>query len=109
MAGRESAWMSRFRVSPEAKRDLSAIWDFIARDSVDAAERVEAEFYETFASLGRMRQQGYRRTDLTKAPVRFFPLYSYLIVYQPETTPVRIMAVLHGNQNLKRLLKERSF
>jgi plasmid stabilization system protein ParE len=100
--------MSRFRVSPEANRDLGAIWDFIAKDSVDAAERVEGEFYETFASLGRMPEQGYRRADLTKMPVRFFPLYSYLIVYQPEANPVRIMAGLHGNRNLKRLLNARS-
>jgi len=100
--------MSRFRVSHEANRDLGAIWDFIARNSVDAAERVEAEFYETFASLGRMPGQGFRRTDLTKKSLRFFPLYSYLIVYQPDANPVRIVAVLHGNRNLKRLLKARS-
>jgi plasmid stabilization system protein ParE len=60
--------MSRFRVSPEANRDLGAIWDFIARDSVDAAGRVETEFYEMFASLGRMPELGYRRTDLSKGP-----------------------------------------
>jgi plasmid stabilization system protein ParE len=55
-----------------------------------------------------MPEQGYRRADLTKMPARFFPLYSYLIVYQPEANPVRIMAVLHGNRNLKRLLNARS-
>ncbi|HEV1285165.1 MAG TPA: type II toxin-antitoxin system RelE/ParE family toxin [Bryobacteraceae bacterium] len=100
--------MTEAFVSIEAKQDLFAIWEFIARDSVDAADRVETEFYEMFASLARMPEQGYRRTDLSKRPVRFFPLYSYIIVYQPEANPVRIMAVLHGNRNLKRLLKERS-
>jgi plasmid stabilization system protein ParE len=99
--------MSRFRVTPEARRDLAAIWGFIARDNVEAADRVEAEFYETFASLGQMPEQGYRRPDLSKRP-RFFPLYSYLIVYQSEATPVRILAVLHGNRSLKRLLKARA-
>lgn len=75
--------MSRFYISAEAHLDLDAIWEFIGRSSVDAAERVETEFYETFAALARMPEQAYWRTDLTRRPVRFFPLYSYLIVYQP--------------------------
>jgi antitoxin ParD1/3/4 len=100
--------MSPPLVSVEAKQDLASIWDFISRDNIEAADRVEIEFYETFTSLGRMPEQGYQRTDLTKLPVRFFPLYSYLIIYEPEARPVRILAVIHGNRNLKRLLKDRS-
>ena len=46
--------------------------------------------------------------DLTKRPVLFFPLYSFLVVYQPEVRPVRIIAVLRGSRNVKRILKERS-
>jgi plasmid stabilization system protein ParE len=100
--------MSQPFVSDEAKRDLVGVWEFIATDSMEAANRVVAEFYETFASLARMPEQGYQRRDVTKRTVRFFPLYSYLIVYAPAE-PVRIMAIIHGNRNLKRLLKERSF
>lgn len=100
--------MSRFYISAEAHLDLDAIWEFIGRNSVGAAERVETEFYETFAALARMPEQGHWRTDLTNRPVRFFPLYSYLIIYQPETDPIRIMAVVNGNRNLKQLLTERS-
>jgi plasmid stabilization system protein ParE len=63
--------MSLFLVSPEAQQDLIGIWEFIVRNSVDAGNRVVAEFYETFASLGRMPDQSYRRTDLTKRLVQF--------------------------------------
>jgi antitoxin ParD1/3/4 len=101
--------MKAFRVLPQAIRDLASIWDFIAKDSTDAAQRVQTEFYEIFASLARMPEQGYQRRDLTKRPVRFFPLYSYLIVYEVHGDPIRIMAVIHGSRNVKRLLKERSF
>jgi hypothetical protein len=45
---------------------------------------MKRECREAFASLGRMPEQGFRRTDLTKRPVRFFPLYSYLIIYEPD-------------------------
>lgn len=101
--------MTRYYISRDADVDLDLIWAFIARDSIEAAERVDREFYKTFESLARMPEQGYQRRDLTKRPVRFFPLYSYLIIYQPAADAIQIMAVIHGNRNLKRLLKERAF
>jgi antitoxin ParD1/3/4/toxin ParE1/3/4 len=54
-----------------------------------------------------MPGQGHRREDLTKRPVLFFPLYSYLIVYQSDVAPIRIMAVLRGARDAKRILKKR--
>ena len=69
--------------------------------------RINGEFYDLFASLGRMPGQGHARKDLTLRPVLFFPLYSFLVVYQPDVKPIRIMAVLRGKRNLKRILRER--
>jgi len=37
----------------------------------------------------------------------YVPRYSYLIVYQPDVDPIRIMAVLRGTRNVKRILKRR--
>jgi len=68
---------------------------------------VQSEFYETFGALARMPGQGHRREDLTHTPVLFFPLYSYLIVYQPGVDPIRILTVVHGRRNVKRVLEER--
>jgi antitoxin ParD1/3/4 len=96
-----------YDVSAEAQNDLFEIWRRIADDSVELANRIESEFYELFASLGRMPGQGHTRKDLTKRPVLFFPLYSFLIVYRPDVKPVRIMAVLRGRRNVKRILQER--
>jgi toxin ParE1/3/4 len=76
-------------------------------DSVTLANRIDDEFHQLFASLGRMPGQGHARKDLTHRPVLFFPPYSFLVVYQPDVRPVRIMAVLRGKRNLKRILKER--
>ena len=74
---------------------------------MDLANRIESEFRELFASLAEMPGQGHTRKDLTKRPVLFFPLYSFLVVYQPEVNPIRIMAVLRGQRNVKHILKER--
>lgn len=71
------------------------------------ANRIESEFYCLFASLGRMPGQGHTRKDLTKRPVLFFPLYSFLVAYQPDVNPIRIIAVLRGKRNVKHILKER--
>jgi plasmid stabilization system protein ParE len=98
---------SLYDVSAEAQNDLFEIWRRIASDSVPLANRIEGEFYGLFASLGRMPGQGHTRKDLTKRPVLFFPLYSFLVVYEPDVRPIRIMAVLRGRRNVKRILKER--
>jgi plasmid stabilization system protein ParE len=99
---------SLYSVAAEAQHDLFEIWRRIAGDNFDLAERIHGEFHELFASLGRMPSQGHSRRDLTRRPVLFFPLYSFLVVYQPETKPIRIMAVLRGRRDVKRILKERS-
>ena len=98
---------SLYDVSAEAQDDLFEIWQRIAVDSVELANRVDDEFHDLFASLGRMPGQGHVRKDLTQRPVLFFPLYSFLVVYQPDASPIRIMAVLRGRRNVKRILKER--
>ncbi len=97
-----------YQISSGAQDDLSEIWQQIARDSVDLANRIEGQFYSPFESLAHMPGQGHMRRDLTKRSVLFFPLYSFLVVYQPEMKPLRIMAVLRGKRNINRLLKERS-
>jgi antitoxin ParD1/3/4 len=96
-----------YDVSAEAQNDLFEIWRRIADDNVELANRIESEFSELFRSLGRMPGQGHTRKDLTKRPVLFFPLYSFLIVYQPDVKPIRIMAVLRGTRNVKRILQQR--
>jgi hypothetical protein len=44
-------------------------------------------------------------------PVRFWTVTkfpNYVIVYLPETVPLQVIAVLHGNLDLKKVLEGRS-
>ena len=100
--------MSGYSVSPQALDDLFEIWQYIAQDSEEAADRVQREFYETFSSLAQTPGQGHSRKDLTQRHVLFFPLYSYLIVYRPDVEEIRILTVVHGRRNVKRILKQRN-
>jgi antitoxin ParD1/3/4 len=99
--------MSGYSLSPQAVEDLFEIWQYIAQDSEDAANRVQSEFFETFVALARTPGQGHDRKNLTTKPVLFFALYSYLIVYQADVNPIRILALVHGRRNVKRVLKQR--
>jgi len=99
--------MTLYQISAEAEDDLFEIWTRIARDSIDLADRIDGEFHSLFTSLGRMHRQGHGRNDLTSRSVLFLPLYSFLVVYQPDVVPVRIIAVLRAKRNVKRILRDR--
>jgi plasmid stabilization system protein ParE len=58
--------MKDYSVSPQAVEDLFEIWQYIAQDSEEAANRVQSEFYDTFGELSRMPGQGHQRKDLTR-------------------------------------------
>jgi plasmid stabilization system protein ParE len=91
--------MTEFRFHPEAEIDLNEIWDFIAEDSIDAADRARDGFLAAIQSLARTPNQGHRRSDLTSRPLRFWRVYDYLIAYEPEERPLLVLAILHGRRN----------
>jgi plasmid stabilization system protein ParE len=63
--------MADFFYSSEARLDLLEIWEFIAQDNLDEADRVEREIEEAIAALAEHPQRGHVRRDLTTRPVRF--------------------------------------
>ena len=98
--------MKSFDLTPDALEDILSIWEFIAEDSVEAANRVLGKLNEAFQQLVQMPGLGHRRRDLTKRDLRFWTVYSYLIIYR-QSDPLLIVRVLHGKRNVKKLLKER--
>jgi plasmid stabilization system protein ParE len=99
----------RFVLAPHAALDLFEIWRFIKEQaSIGMADRVEAAIRERIAFLSGPPGAGHRRRDLTDADVKFFPVYSYLIVYRPDTDPLQIAAILHGRRDVERILKDRT-
>ena len=96
--------MSSFKLSPEAFQDIEGIWDFIAEDNVDAADRVREEIFSACEMLAAVPGMGHLRQDLADEPLRFWPVYSYPINYRPEVTPLEIVRVLHGARDVKHLL-----
>lgn len=91
--------MSQFVLHPEAFSDLDEIWEYIAADSLDSADRVLEEIYEAIGSLVRFPHQGHVRPDLTSRPLRFQTVRDYVLAYVPDARPLAVIAILHGRRN----------
>ena len=99
--------MDTLVVSLEAEEDVFQIWLYLLGEAnVVTANRIEAELLDAFASLAQTPGKGHRRSDLTMSNVLFYTLYQYMVVYQLGP-PVRILGVLHGKRDLKRVLGDR--
>ena len=88
-----------FVLHPEAYTDLEEIWEYIAADNLDAAERVREEIYSAIQSLADFPYTGHSRPDLTARPLRFQSLRDYIIAYAPDEEPLAVVAVLHGHRS----------
>lgn len=99
---------ARYVLAPEAALDLVEIWRYIKKESsLEMANRVEGVVRDRIAFLARSPGAGHSRNDLTDEHVKFFPVYSYLIVYRPDTKPLQVVSILHGHRDIKRILPAR--
>ena len=91
--------MSGYVLHPAAFDDLNEIWEYLAADSLDAADRVLEEIHKTIRALVPFPHQGHRRPDLTSRPLRFTTVWEYLIAYAPSGKPLLVLAVIHSRRS----------
>jgi plasmid stabilization system protein ParE len=91
--------MKGYILHPEALIDLDEIWEFIAQDNIDAADRVREEIYDAIQSLLPFPRQGYLRPKLTSRNVRFKNVRNFVIAYAPDQKPLLILTVIHGRRS----------
>jgi plasmid stabilization system protein ParE len=99
--------MSGYVLGFDAEFDLDEIWEYIASDSLDAADRLTEKLFDAFEALGRTPTMGHRREDLTPYPVLFWPVGAYLIIYRGDRRPVEIVAVTQGSRDIPSFLRLR--
>jgi plasmid stabilization system protein ParE len=97
--------IASYVLTPEAQAHIDEIGAHIAQDNVDAALKVYDAFEKAFGLLAQRPGLGHSREDLTDRPLRFWSVFSYLVVYDPESRPLTIIAVLHGARDVEKLLK----
>ena len=90
--------MTTWVISPTAQTELTAILDHIADQSGSyiTTARVQAEFLTAFDRLAASPHMGKIRPDLTGKAMRWWRVHSYLVIYDPDRSPIRIVRIVHG-------------
>lgn len=99
--------MSGYILAPDAVLDLEDIWDYIAADNLEAADRWIEKPFAAFETIGRSPGMGHERQDLTSYPVLFWTVGAYLIIYRSERRPIEIVAVTQGSRDIPAFLPRR--
>lgn len=97
--------MGGYILSNDAEADLNSILDHIATDSIQSALKVHDRFLEVFRMLGENPNIGHYREDLTSRAVRFFPVYSFMIVYLSGSSPVEVARIFGTAQDVESILR----
>lgn len=98
--------MSKFVLTPAAEGDLLKILEYLEGDNPSAILKVVDALDDAMELLADNPGIGHVRPDLTDQDVRFWSVFKYLVIYHPDTKPLEIVRVLHGNRDVKRLLED---
>ncbi len=98
--------MSRYLLTQSAKDDLSEIRTYLIEQAgARVARHVLSEITAGFQLLAQTPGAGHVREDLTERPLKFWSVFSYLVVYDPAATPIRIARVLHAARDIPALFE----
>ena len=91
-----------------ARLDINDIADYIARDSLAAADRFVDAVGDAFERLAEMPGMGVRRefNNPRLAGMRMWPVTGFskhLIFYRATETRLEVIRVLHGSRDLETL------
>ena len=99
--------MPRYLLTVEAKQDLSDIRDYLTREAgARVAKSTLTRIRDALAFLASTPGSGHFREDLTDEVVKFWPLFSYMIVYDPAKRPIEIIRIIHGSRELSVILSQ---
>jgi plasmid stabilization system protein ParE len=99
--------MKEYVLSAGAELDLDEIWEYIAHDNINAADRWIGKLFDAFEVIARNPGIGHTRQDLTDFPVLFWPVGAYLVLYRAQSEQIEIVAVTQGARDIPSFLRQR--
>jgi toxin ParE1/3/4 len=91
--------------TPQAEQARLEIWRYIARDNIDAADRVIRRIDATSKQYARSPLLGERRDDL--APdVRCFHVGKYAVFYKPLDNGILVLTVIHSARDIPTVFQQ---
>jgi toxin ParE1/3/4 len=91
--------MARITRRPLAAADILDIWDHIAEDSIEQADRWVDKLDEKFELIATQPLMGRARAELA-ASVRSFPFGRYVIFYAPIEGGIDVVRVRHSAHDI---------
>lgn len=99
--------MSRYVLTPPARGDLADIWDYVAeQSSLDRADHVLEKLHQAMGKVAETPNLGHPRADIADETLRVYRVFSYLVIYRPETSPLQIVRILHGARDIQAIFNE---
>lgn len=97
--------MRLVRLTESAVQDLEKIYDYIALDNIDAADRVKHRLQKRWCAAAENPGIGRKRDEL-RPNIRSLNEGSYLIFYRQIENGIEILRILHGAMNLEALFDD---
>ncbi len=63
--------MNGYVLGVHAQQDLTDLWEYIAEDNLEAADRLIDRLFAAFEKIAQMPDTGHEPEDLTQLPVLF--------------------------------------
>ena len=98
--------MARYRLSVQARTDLSDSLRYVAQNSsIQNARRLRQQIQQRFPLLAVQPFGGRERPELGRE-LRSFPVSSFVIIYRPTDYGIEIVRVVHGRRDIEALFRE---
>lgn len=96
--------------SGAAQRDLDEIWDYIALDNPNAADRLLERIGDRCEEYAGQPEMGSLATEIDptlSADVRWFPVGNYVVFYLPLNDDIVVVRVLHGRRDIPQVFRDK--
>ena len=91
--------MNEPRLTEQAEADLDELWEYIAADDPDAADRMADAVLESSRLQVRFPGMGQNRDDL-RLGVRCFVESPYVVYYRPIEDTIEVLRILQGARDI---------
>ena len=101
--------MNNYQFTAAAFDDLADIWNWIAADNPEAADKLIQDIREACQQIADHPESGTRRLSWTDKPVRFLLVRKLLfVIYIPDTKPMELIRVLQAVRDIPAILRSKT-
>jgi toxin ParE1/3/4 len=87
-------------LSPQARRDLIEIWNYIAEDNESAADKILDRIEDVLRMLKDNPNAGRSRPELAPE-LRSFPIVNYILFFRPNESGIELVRVLSARLDIQ--------